>query len=149
MLQIIRALHSGDMTEHHGEFFDIAAIKMRPAPGEPVPVYVGGFSKPALQRAAQHDGWISDVHTTAELQAYFDTVEQYRRELGRDHLPFERLCFNTRDAYDLDGFRRLRDMGVTALCTPPWFFYGEKPTSPLTVKLDAIKRFADDVIAKI
>lgn len=149
MLTVIKKCWSGEMIEHHGDFFDLPALKMRPAPSQDLPVYVGGFSEPALKRAAQHDGWISDVHTSAELKTYFDKADQYRRELGRDHLPFERLCFNARDAYDLDGFRRMRDMGVTALCTPPWFFYGGKPTSPLTVKLDAIKRFADDVIAKI
>jgi probable F420-dependent oxidoreductase len=154
MLGIIKALHSGEMVEHHGQFFDLPALKMRPAPTAPVPVFVGGFSDAALKRAAQHDGWISDVHTTAELQAFFDRIEQYRRDCGREKQPFERLCFGTRDAVDLDGFRRLRDMGVTALCTPPWFFYpdkvhGGKPTSPLSVKLDAIKRFADDYVAKL
>jgi probable F420-dependent oxidoreductase len=149
MLALIRTLHSGEMVEHHSSFYDLPALKMRPAPTQPVPVFVGGFSDAALQRAARHDGWISDVHTTAELQAFFDCIDEYRKQAERDHLPFERLCFNTRDAADLDGFRRLRDMGVTALCTPPWFFYGGKPTSPLTVKLDAIRRFADEYVAKL
>jgi probable F420-dependent oxidoreductase len=149
MLSVIQKLHTGEMVEHHSEFFDLPAMKMRPAPSQPVPVYVGGFSEPALRRAAQHDGWISDVHTSTELQMYFDKVQQYRRELGRETLPFEMLCFNARDAFDLDGFKRMREMGVTALCTPPWFFYGGKPTSPLAFKLDAIKRFAEDYIGKI
>lgn len=149
MLTVMRKLWTGDMVDHHGEFFDLPAMKMRPAPSADIPVYIGGFSEPALKRAAHHDGWISDVHTTDELQAYFDKIDQYRDEAGRRHLPFERLCFNTRDAYDLDGFRRLRAMGVTALCTPPWFMYGGKPNSPIGMKLDAIKRFADDVIAKL
>lgn len=148
MLAVMQALWRGGMVEHHGTFYDFPAMAMHPAPSQPVPVYIGGFSDAALRRAARHDGWISDVHTQAELQAHIARIEEYRRELGRDHLPFERLCFNARDAYDLDGFRRMRDMGVTVLCTPPWFFYGGKPTSPLATKLDAIRRFADDVIAK-
>ncbi len=149
ILAVMQKLWTGEMVEHHGDFYDFPALKMRPAPSQQVPVYVGGFSEPALRRAAQHDGWISDVHSSEELQQYFNKIQQYRRELQREHLPFEMLCFNARDAFDLDGFKRMRDMGVTALCTPPWFFYGGKPTSPLGFKLDAIKRFADDYIAKL
>jgi probable F420-dependent oxidoreductase len=148
MLVLMKKLWTGEMVEHHSPFFDIPPVKMRPAPMQTVPVFIGGFSAPALQRAARHDGWISDVHTTEELGAYLSKIHALRCELGREHLPFETLCFNTRDAFDLDGFRRLRDMGVTTLCTPPWFYYGGKPDSPIAFKLDAIKRFADEYIAK-
>jgi hypothetical protein len=52
------------------------------------------------------------------------------------------------DAFNVDGYRRLEDAGVTMLMTMPWFFYGG-PAIPLAQKLESIARFADDVIAKM
>ena len=47
---------------------------MLPAPKNNIPIYVGGFSEPALQRAARHDGWISDMHSLEELEALIKKV---------------------------------------------------------------------------
>ena len=47
----------------------------------------------------------------------------------------------------MDGYRRLYDAGVTHLITMPWYFYAGADAD-LAGKLDGIKRFADDVIAK-
>ena len=69
MIEVMRKLWSGDWVEHHGEFYDFAPVKMRPSPTQPIPIYVGGFSKPAMRRAARNDGWISDLHTLKELEA--------------------------------------------------------------------------------
>lgn len=44
-----------------------------------------------------------------------------------------------------DGYKRLADAGVTHILTMPWAFYhGE--TDELDLKIDGVKRFADDVI---
>lgn len=43
MITVLRKLWSGDWVEHHGEFYDFAPLRMRPAPTAPIPVYVGGF----------------------------------------------------------------------------------------------------------
>jgi hypothetical protein len=40
-------------------------------------------------------------------------------------------------------------MGVTEACVMPWFFYGKGFDSALEFKTDAVKRFADTVIAKM
>ena len=52
------------------------------------------------------------------------------------------------DAYDIDGYRRLGDAGVTHVLTMPWMFY-HGDTQDLQQKVDGIRRFADDVIAKM
>jgi hypothetical protein len=47
------------------------------------------------------------------------------------------------DAWDLDGYKKLREGGVTHVLTMPWAFYhGENPT--LEQKIDGIQRFASD-----
>ena len=146
MLEVLRKLWTGDVVEHHGEFFDIPPLEMLPAPSEPVPVYVGGVSEAALRRAARHDGWVSDLHTIEELGAIRRQIERYREEYDRTHVPFA-LFGSARDAWDLDGYRRVHEAGVTHLVTMPWYFYAGADTD-LAGKLDGIKRFGDDVIAK-
>ncbi len=61
-------------------------------------------------------------------------------------MPFA-LFGSARDAWDLDGYRRVHEAGVTHLVTMPWYFYAGADTD-LAGKLDGIKRFGDDVIAK-
>ena len=67
------------------------------------------------------------------------------------------FCF--RLDFDLDGYRRLEDLGVTDLQVTPWTmpdtpaeegvqaFMRQQPA--LSVKQDAIRGYADDVIAKL
>jgi alkanesulfonate monooxygenase SsuD/methylene tetrahydromethanopterin reductase-like flavin-dependent oxidoreductase (luciferase family) len=136
------------MVEHRGEFYPFDRLEMSPAPSEPVPIYFGGVSEPALRRAARlGDGWISDIHSTEELRAHCATLRAYRAEAGREATPFSVIAAAI-DAFDLDGYKRLEDAGVTHLLTMPWFFYGG-PTIPLAQKIESITRFADDVIAKM
>jgi probable F420-dependent oxidoreductase len=146
MLEILPRLWSGEVVEHHGEHFDVPALEMLPAPTEPIRVHVGGTSEAALRRAARHDGWVSDLHTTEELAAIRRQIEGYRQEYDRTHLPFS-VYGSARDAADLDGYRRLHEIGVTHLVTMPWYFYGG-PDVDLAGKREGIERFADDVIAK-
>ena len=146
MLEVMRKLWTGHVVEHHGEFFDVPALEMLPAPTAPVPVHVGGTSEAALRRAARHDGWVSDLHTTAELAEIRQRIERYREEYGRTSAAFS-MFGSAKDAWDLDGYRRLHDAGVTHLVTMPWYFYAGAD-SDLAGKLDGIRRFADDIIAK-
>ena len=39
MLEVLRKLWTGEVVEHHGEFFDVPPLEMLPAPTEPVPVF--------------------------------------------------------------------------------------------------------------
>jgi len=145
-LTVLRTLWGGGMVEHHGEFYDFGPLEMSPAPPRPVPIYVGGESAPALRRAARlGDGWISVLHTTAEIGDFVSRLRALRTEYGRADLPFE-VCVSCSDAFDRDGYRRLEDAGVGALLTVPWVLYGGDPTS-LDAKRAGLERFAETVIA--
>jgi hypothetical protein len=50
------------------------------------------------------------------------------------------------DVFDLDGFRRLGEAGVTELQCVPWYFTGKDPED-LTNRIDSLKWWADEVIA--
>ena len=142
MLDVLRKLWAGGWVEHHGDFYDFDEVEVTPAPGH-VPVYVGGLSEAALKRAARNDGWISDLHTMAELEEIVGRVRSYRDPAAGDI----DVLASCRDAWDLDGYRRLHEAGVTHLITMPWYFYAGADAD-LQQKVDGIRRFADDVIAK-
>lgn len=146
MLEVLRRLWTGEVVEHHGPFFDVPAVEMLPAPSQPIPIYVGGTSQAALRRAARNDGWVSDLNTIEELGAIRQQIERYREEYDRTHVPFA-VFGSAKDAWDLDGYRRVAEAGVTHLVTMPWYFYAGADAD-LAGKLDGVRRFADDIIAK-
>jgi len=146
LLEILPKLWTGEPVEHHGRDYVFEQLLASPGLAEPVPVYVGGLSEPALRRAARHDGWISDLHTTDEIRAIRARIEAHRRAFGRAGRPF-RVLAALRDAFDLDGWRRAEQAGVTHAMTQPWLFHAG-PGASLAQKQDALRRFADDFVAK-
>ena len=50
------------------------------------------------------------------------------------------------DAFDLYGYRLLADVGATEVIVQPWWLYGGDPED-LQVRLDAVARFGDEVVA--
>jgi len=148
MIEVLRKLWGGGWVEHRGRFYDFGPLEMSPVPTEEIPIYVGGVSEAALKRAAWlGDGWLSDMHTTEEFAMIIAELRDYRADSERAGLPFSVYAAAT-DAFDADGYRRLEGVGVTHAMTMPWIFYGG-PTDALDVKVDGIKRFGDDVIAKM
>jgi probable F420-dependent oxidoreductase len=148
MIAILRKVWAGGMVEHHGEFYDFDALQMSPAPTRPIPIYGGGLSEAAFRRAGTLcDGWISVIHSVEELRAMAGRLHAQRRQAGREGQPFEIFASAT-DAFDLDGYRRCEDAGVTGLVTMPWYLYGGRPDS-LADKKAGLERFGNDVIAKL
>ena len=87
-LEVLRKVWTGEMVEHHGDFYDFPKLEMNPPVTAPVPVYVGGTSDAALKRAARNDGWISDLATTEELGDFRKRIDAHRAEYGRSDEPF-------------------------------------------------------------
>jgi probable F420-dependent oxidoreductase len=148
MIEIVRGLCSGGYYEHHGEFYDIPSVKICPTPTQPIPILIGGHSEPALRRAAKcADGWMHAGGGQAQdLDAALARLATLRREAGRESQPFEVHVISL-DAYSLDGIKRLEDRGVTDAIVGFRNAY-EKDTQTLQQKIDALRRYADGVIAK-
>jgi probable F420-dependent oxidoreductase len=145
MIEIIRGLTQGGFYGFHGKHYQFEPIKICPVPTAPIPILIGGHSEPALRRAARiGDGW---MHAGSDdLEAMIRRLTDLRREYGRDRQPFEIHAISF-DAYTLDGVRRLEDLGVTDAIVGFRNVY-DTDTTPLTDKIDALRRFADEVILK-
>ena len=68
---------------------------------------------------------------------------------GTQNRPFKKLSFGCTDAWGVEGFRAMRDMGISVTTTMPAVMYGKDMKPPLEENIDCIKRFADDVIGKL
>ena len=147
MLEVMKKAWSGEWIDHDGEFYQFDRLKLTPPiPKAPIPIWVGGISDFALKRAARNDGWLSDLQTTEEILECIRKVRAYRKELGKSEDCD--VMASASDAAGIDGYARLGDGGVNHILTMPWVFY-HGMTDELDKKVDGIKRFADDVIAKM
>jgi probable F420-dependent oxidoreductase len=148
-VEILALILGGGMVEYHGEIFDFDRLQMSPAPTERVPIYVGGHTERALDRAARlGDGWSSAMMTLEELEGTIERLNVLRAKHDRADKPFEfqAVCI---DKFGVDGYKAQADVGVTDAIVVPWLFYGVGFDSELSAKKDAVKRFADEVISPL
>jgi alkanesulfonate monooxygenase SsuD/methylene tetrahydromethanopterin reductase-like flavin-dependent oxidoreductase (luciferase family) len=147
-IEVLRKVLGGGMVEHHGEFFDFGALRMSPAPTEPVPIFVGGHTEAGLRRAARHDGWTSTMIRFDELHEVIGKLAALRAELGRAGEPFEiqAVCV---DRFGLDGYRAQAQIGVTDAIVVPWVFNGIGFDGELRAKQESLKRFAENIIDRM
>lgn len=145
-IEIIRLVCGGEYVEYHGRHYDFGRLMVRPAPTEPVPIYVGGLSPAGLRRAARlGDGWISVVNSTEELASVIPQLHDLRREAGRDDRPFEIKAICS-DVFEEQGFRRLHELGVTDAMVCPWYFYPGDPHD-LDHQRSSLERFSAEVMS--
>jgi probable F420-dependent oxidoreductase len=149
MIEIIRGLSRGDLYEFRGEYYEIESIKICPVPTQPIPILIGGHAEPALRRAARlGDGWMHAGGDPEALKQLLSRIAALRREYGREKEPFEIHAISL-DAFHVDGIHRLEDLGVTDVIVGFRNLYAVGPdTQTLDDKLGALRRYADDVIAK-
>lgn len=151
-IEIIRGLATGDYFSFHGEHYRFPPIKMNPTPTTPIPILIGGHGPKNLERAARiGDGWISAGMSEEQLSSTLARLHELRAECGRADAPFE-IHATTIDSFLVDGIKRLEERGVThtmggfGAANP----YSREPdTEPLSAKIDALRAYADNVIAEL
>lgn len=146
-IEIIRGLARGGFFAYAGAHYQVPSIRLNPVPERPIPILVGGHAEPALRRAARlGDGWMHAGGDAQALAGCIARLRELRREHGREREPFEIHAISL-DAYSPDGVRRLEEQGVTDAIVGFRNSY-ERDTQTLQHKLDALRGFADRVIAK-
>jgi probable F420-dependent oxidoreductase len=146
-IEILRGAMSGEYFEYHSDNYEFGPMKMSPAVTKPVPILIGGHTKPALARAARlGDGWISANADFDTLKGLIEQLNALRAEHGtlqRDDFEIHGFDINART---IDDMRRVRDLGVTDMCVSAWNVY--EPNISLQEKLDGIRQFGDEFISK-
>ena len=146
MLGVLRRLWTGDWVEHHGEYYDFDELKISPVPAEPIPILVGGHSQAAMKRAALYgDGWIGVDYKLEEAEEVLGRLKRSLARANRADEPFE-VILALWAHIDADLCQRFSDLGVTGFLCAPWMFTKDES---IQGRVEAVKRFADDVIARV
>ena len=149
MFDIMRDFWEDGYAQYEGEFFQFPRSGMFPVPKRVVPMWIGGHSMKAAERAANYDGYIPMRVVSEPLaplddqsQAEFAYISRLRDEKGLKG-DFARTM--TAIIKSPGEARKLEEVdGVTNVLVTPW------PPSDYTVPLEEKARmatqFADQVI---
>jgi alkanesulfonate monooxygenase SsuD/methylene tetrahydromethanopterin reductase-like flavin-dependent oxidoreductase (luciferase family) len=145
-VEIMRGLMTGEYFGYNGRIYQFPEIKLNPVPKKPIPILLSGHAEPAMRRAAEiGDGWISANVSYNVLKPLVTQIKRYRSEIGSSSRAYEIHVHDT-DLVDVATARRTADLGATDAQVMPWM--RQNPNANLQEKIDSIKRFGDEVIAK-
>jgi len=151
VIKAVRALNSGEVVSHKGEFFEFSDVIMSPVSKESVPVWVGGKSKAALRRAAENDGWLGVPLANEAMKQVIDSLFDLRRENGKYDEPFD-VLISAMEAYTPDFIESLDSAGTYHASVLPWtpspwgraFWVKEgEDHSQLDIKIRSMERFKE------
>lgn len=78
-LEIMRALWSGEVVNHSGEFFTLTDAQQMPVPTRRIPITIGGVGKRTLALVREHaDWWNLPVHQMGRLEELRDQAGDAR-----------------------------------------------------------------------
>lgn len=164
-LDVIRKAWAGGAVVHEGMNFNAVGNEPRPSLGNPPPIWIGGGSGKAVERAAlRGDGWspffAAPTMTAANQESGIHSVEQLGDNIARAHEmraanhksgPFDvaigsrtKLKMGDRDSAALyvDSVAELASVGVT------WTMI-ELPHPSRTGFIENVQWFGEEVIAKL
>lgn len=139
----MRELWTADRPTFHGNFVSFEAANCQPQPkGGPVPIIIGGHSKPAARRAGRlGDGFFPARGVSEEL---LDLARRTAEANGRDPSALE---ITTSLPDDLEDLPRLAELGVDRVLVPvtPMAGLNTRISSPEDALgwRDTVERFAD------
>jgi alkanesulfonate monooxygenase SsuD/methylene tetrahydromethanopterin reductase-like flavin-dependent oxidoreductase (luciferase family) len=87
-LELLRELLTGAPASSHGEFFDVDAAVIAPAPTTPIPIIVGGRSDAAVRRAGRlGDGWLGIWNSPRRFAEAVELAAAEAARVGRPNPP--------------------------------------------------------------
>jgi probable F420-dependent oxidoreductase len=113
---LMRQLWTGEEIEFDGEFWQVKAAEMHPAPvRKSIPIVWGGMGRPTVRRVAKAgDGWLPTFRTVQELA---DAIAGLKLECERVERDFSqiRILFKPGIDFDFQGdtMENLLALGVT------------------------------------
>jgi probable F420-dependent oxidoreductase len=141
-IRALRSLWADEPSPFAGKFYRWAAVESHPKPVQRpgVPIVVGGHSEAAAKRAARlGDGFFPAIPDAKRLAELFGIMRAECARIGRKA---EEIELTAGGAMDVDGVRRLQDLGVARIALPPPGFDNDSIRQGL-------QDFAERVIARV
>ncbi|HEY6532496.1 MAG TPA: TIGR03619 family F420-dependent LLM class oxidoreductase [Acidimicrobiales bacterium] len=139
-IALLRAIwtEEGSHVEFHGEFWDIPPMDPEPRPVQrPIPIIVGGHTKPAMDRAARlGDGWIAAYMSPDRLAEHLVLLREACARQDRDPSELRIYCSGSKSTADADELLRYAEVGADCVQVD-------------IDTLDNLKRFADEVLPRL
>ena len=150
-IAVMRGLMAGGFFEFHGEIFDVPVHQDVPdaEPSGADPDRRSPRGRPAPGRPSTATAGCTAAATRPTCPACWSASPQLRREHGTEDKPFEVHVISARR---LQSRRRRAPRGAGRHRRHrrlPLALRAEQDTEPLQAKIDSLRRFADDVIAKV
>ncbi len=143
-IDLLRKLWQGGYVAHEGEFFKFPELAIEPAPTRPIPIYIGGESEPAFQRAARScQGWIGAGNKIAEVAPILERLQHYRREAGTLEQEFETVIA-IEELHETERLKELEEQGLTSVV----FGYARNYDASLGEKRTQMERFANVIMSR-
>lgn len=139
ILRILRDAWDTGRVTAQGTHYRFAEVNLRPQPTTRIPIWIGGHSEPAVERAVTlGDGWISG-RTLEDAAPLIERLRQRRIEVGRGDDPFDIAVslYSSPTAAALSAHQRA---GIEHLKVDPW---DGGHRAALQTKLDGMRRFAE------
>ncbi|KMS52002.1 hypothetical protein V474_02835 [Novosphingobium barchaimii LL02] len=164
-IEVIRAAWAGGAVVKEGRNFNAVGNEPRPALHTPPPIWIGGGSGKAVERAAQSgDGWSpffsaptmtkanqeSGIHSVAQLGENIERLNDLRASFGRTG-PFDvaigalaKLDYASRESADryIEAVNDLAGVGVTWTMVEP-------PHPSRQAFLDNVQWFGEEIVARL
>lgn len=141
-LDILELLWREETPTYEGKYYRFDAVGFQPKPVQKpgVPVHVGGFSMPALRRAAARgDGWYGGGDSPEQAGDRIRTIDRLRKEFGRDSERFEHTVMVWVPP-DRDTIRAYAAAGADRIIVTPFNIPDAEP-NPIP-KLEDYARYA-------
>lgn len=144
MLEIQKQLWTGKSISYKGDHFDFSDVQIRPYPEKPIPVIAGGYSKAALKRAIQCDGWYGPGNTLEDLKGITQTLLDGVKASKKDSTNY-RIIAPLLSPLDEETIQKMEAMGVTDTVNYP-FLYGIGEAASIEQKKAYMTEFAERFI---
>lgn len=123
-LEVMRTLWCDELSEYHGDLYDLPACRMYPKPVQQPhpPIHVGGESAAAMRRVARYgQGWYTFSRLPADLPEPLAQLDDALAAEGRTRADIEvSVCpyFNAVDAAAVDAYIEQGIDRLILLCLP-------------------------------
>lgn len=151
-IEAMRVLWREDTATYHGKHVHFEDVHMdaKPANGVDVPILIGGSSEHAARRAGRlGDGWYPYVISPEDFEKGVLTIAEAAKEAGRDaskvELSIWPASFDFTRTFDLEFVKSYTDAGAERLVISQ----GESQTIDLAGQRDFIRRYQDEILAKL